>query len=352
MSRTPGWKEERTAPESIVSVARSWVDHGLMHGDGILAPTFIEEVGTASAENTRTAALDRWMRQNPDRAANWLSEVFHRPAGGGFKRCRREVPLSGGGDRPDLLVEFDHGSHAIIEAKWGSIPDDNQLLRYREALLAAGEPVLQPSVALLAPHRWPLPLAAAEDLVSVSWSSVLSHMAAEDHATIEGDLRRTISRQGAIEVAVDEALRDGGEPLKQLTQLLTWLEDLQLIQPTETTKRLSASFCALARTTVTLGIADTISSRQARPVLEAATGAIGGDVTADIGLVKSTLGNDRPLASAPGAVLRPALRVRCDHKHRLTLEVGSHLMPYIQGKKARASWLKESCPQGEDVLWD
>src|SRR5262245_44219916 len=112
--------------EKIVDVLRErWESRRLMC-NGRYLPTFIEDVGTAAAENVRSAALRRWIDRHQSKARTWLNSVRSGCVEQEPLAATREVYLDSE-SRIDLKIVQKERDVAYVETKWASQPSYEQL---------------------------------------------------------------------------------------------------------------------------------------------------------------------------------------------------------------------------------
>jgi len=200
-------------------LARVWVDCGLAQivSDGVrIRPAFIEEVGTASAENLRSAALKRAFNLNPEACGAWLASLGVPIPATVALHVGRELDLDREG-RVDLSIADEHGQYvAFVEVKWLSPPRMEQLRGYRRKMG-------QVPLMLLSPVAFPRPYAEADagPVAAATWAGLLPHLKETDGEFLK-DLRLTVRRLDSLEHWVRRAVEED-RPLSDLQELHAWL---------------------------------------------------------------------------------------------------------------------------------
>ena len=209
-----------------------WLEHGLatMNVDGVaISPTFIEEVGSAAAENIRNAALMRWFNANPELGLKWLeslcqSELIHKAP----YRVTREHYLDKN-NRVDLVVwGSDEVPIAFIEAKWTSpVRHAGQLEVYRTLI---DKQYLGAPLIILSPIRHARPiLGDAFSVIATTWQDLTNFIQSDTDAStgaesLEADLWRTCLRLNTLEKVLIKGIADN-KTLGEFMELHTWLDE-------------------------------------------------------------------------------------------------------------------------------
>lgn len=203
-----------------------WSETGLVDELGNIAPTFIEEVGSASAENVRSAALKRWFNKNPERGAEWLKKILSRDLFGiGPYSMIREYKLDEK-SRVDLVVLDKNKLKVVfIEAKWmSSVNHDAQLANYRNNIdldYAAVPLVILSSIE----HARPVS-GKKFNLASAKWSDLADYLNNADNKedSLEFDLWRTVLRLKILEDLLKKAI-DENRSIGDFFELNNWLNE-------------------------------------------------------------------------------------------------------------------------------
>lgn len=205
-----------------------WLEHDLakMNAGGIvIRPTFIEDVGSAAAENIRSAALMRWFNANPERGHEWLSSLAKKfQPGKAPYRVTREHYLDPK-NRIDLVVwDADGVPIAFIEAKWSSpVRHADQLEVYRSLIDRehAGVPLL-----VLSPIRHTRPVGgSAISLTATTWQALTNFLQKDSRLKsepLDADLWRTCLRLKTLEDVLIEGISEN-KTLSEFMELHTWL---------------------------------------------------------------------------------------------------------------------------------
>jgi len=305
-----------------------WVDEGLavMADGGVrIAPTFIEEVGTASAENVRSAALKRAFNLNPDACSAWLTSLGISVPATGPLRVGRELDLDGEG-RVDLSIADARGQHvAFVEVKWLSPPRTAQLVSYKKSMGPVPLVLLSP-VAFARPYAE----ATAGADAAATWSGLLPHLEAADGELMR-DLRLTVRRLESMEAWVSRAVQEG-RPVSDLQEVHAWLAaDSQRLG-------LDVHF----RRFVVTSLADRVVAELS--ALEPAAGWRRA-VTVD-GPRRDSQSDVTPEAWGDGVAAIPGtdrkacifLRFHVDPGfERLKVVIGTSLLPYLEGRE-KSAW--------------
>ena len=187
-----------------------WSEKGLIDKSGDIAPTFIEEVGSAAAENVRSAALKRWFNNNPEEGVSWLKNVTSKDLSGVAPYSMiREYKLDKN-SRVDLVVQDKKGINvAFIEVKWMSVvKHDDQLAVYRNHIDKdhAAVPLI-----ILSPIEHARPVGGKKfDFISAKWSDLadyLNHADSKENS-LELDLWRSVFRLKSIEELLRKSIND------------------------------------------------------------------------------------------------------------------------------------------------
>ena len=203
-----------------------WSEKGLIDKSGNIAPTFIEEVGSAAAENVRSAALKRWFNNNPEKGVSWLKNVISKDLSGDAPYSMiREYKLDKN-SRVDLVVQDKKGINvAFIEVKWISVvKHDDQLAVYRNLIDKdhAAVPLI-----ILSPIEHARPVGGKKfDLISAKWSDLTDYLKRIDSKenSLELDLWRSVFRLKSIEDLLRKSI-DENRAVGDFFELDDWLNE-------------------------------------------------------------------------------------------------------------------------------
>lgn len=308
-----------------------WEEKGLLL-DGRIVPTFIEEVGTASAENTRSAAFKRWASLNSSKFYKWLSDTTETPLI--REGCiDREYKLQGVRERVDLVVTSSGAPKAFVEFKWDSHLRFEQLRSYKEIiskeysetipLLVVSPFILRETISEKLP---------SEGITLVDWSKLYETLLAESSLegnSVEHDFTRTIYRWWSFQKLVKEALADSSVSLGELKNLMLWIIEIA----SEVKLR---DYIGLTGKLIANEIADALLDE---PELESwrkcglGKGANGSDVSCDICSISDRFCFHQ---IQPGERIIVLIRVKVDlRRGNIGLEIGSAMEPYL-GRKQKA----------------
>jgi hypothetical protein len=323
-----GTDDERMGRVTLVEALQNrWESQHLLVA-GRWSPTFIEDVGSAAAENVRSAAVRRWFQRHPTEALAWIGDTLNSAVASPRLRIQREVTLSRD-SRIDLCI-WDGDRHlAFIEMKWGSAPNDQQIMRYRSDIdaQAPGTPLIMVNpVRHVAGQDRPLP----PNTYLTDWSQLLEHMkGAGEKGSIEEDLRVTIARWHDLRQAVRAAVRELRTTIDELRDLVAWLD-----ADTTTVGAETSEYPRLSRRLIIAEIADAFVERPMSHRWRRCLGADGahGDVQADVS--PRDLGDLWfPCADCPDYGVALVLRFHAYPDFRsLDVMAGSMVMPYKEGK--------------------
>lgn len=327
------------------TVKKQWMAEGLCDSSGAVIPTFIEEIGAASAENVRSAALKRWMNAHPEYNTRWLTGLIPELASRAPFTAGRELTLDSG-NRIDLVLHDKDGKPAVfIENKWLSHMGQSQIASYREIIdrdypgthlfaigpIAHTRPQHDPEIKFVA-TTWQ----GLADFVSASTRRSGSGAA----ATIEEDLSKTLQRIKMMSDAISDAV-DRGAKLSEFFELFGRLS-AEKKQDCGT----AHAYGELVRRLVVTGLADKLKHRlnsgngisQSPWRRSLATAGANGSFDADI---CPEYKNDG-LIGIPGAPDNTvALNIRFSSSEKfenIGVAVGTALLPYLEGKK-RKDWV-------------
>jgi hypothetical protein len=305
-------------------------------------PTFIEDVGTASAENMRSAALRRWMHNQPSSAATWLGEVTGLEIRSTSLQVEREVAIRAD-SRVDLRVS-DGSATVFIEVKWGAAPDDAQLMRYHDVISARFPSAV---LVILSPVRH-VPgqgCALPGAIRRLDWRHLADALEQHDlggTGSIEADLQRTLSRWRCLTRVVHDAARAGHTTVKDLRELVQWVDD-----------RASAAgmtdYPALARELVLSELAEAYASRDPAWRRCLTNRGANGDFQADVCQPEKGDSWQACPSYAPHGVAS-VLRFRAyPEMDTIDVQVGSAVTPYLTGADRRA-WMTSDPKRAKGVF--
>ncbi|GAB4356664.1 MAG: hypothetical protein Kow0026_16520 [Oricola sp.] len=325
------------------AIQKQWIAEGLCNNTGAVVPTFIEEIGAASAENVRSAALKRWMNAHPEHNTRWLTGLIPELASRAPFTARRELTLDSN-NRIDLVLHDKDGRPAVfIENKWLSPMEHPQIDTYRKIIdreypgshliaigpIAHARPQHDPEVKFVA-TTW-------QDLAAFVSASMQGSGSGET-PTIEGDLSKTLQRIRTMSDAISEAVERGSK-LSEFFDLFGWLSADGQARDT------TLAYDELVRRLVITRLADKLERKlnsgdgTSRPVWRRSLATSGArrDFQADV--CPTTEGDG--LVAIPGAPDNAiALFVRF-HSYKefsgISLQVGTALLPYLEGQK-RKEW--------------
>jgi hypothetical protein len=244
----------------LQKLQKTWLEHGLaIEAKGLVAvsPTFLEEVGSAAAENIRTAALMRWFNANPERGYKWLESICQSKLSINIPyRVTREHYLDEK-NRVDLVVwDSENVPVAFIEAKWSSeVKHAEQLEVYRalieknhkNALLVAISPVL---------HRRPVS-GKAFAVITTTWQSLENYLQSKvttNADSIGSDLWKTCLRLKTLEGILVTAINEN-RTLEEFMELHAWIDQ------TEYSKNKSLGYGEFYRKILMTLLADAMAER-------------------------------------------------------------------------------------------
>ena len=244
----------------LQKLQETWLGHSLAtEAKGVItiSPTFLEEVGSAAAENIRTAALMRWFNANPERGYKWLESICQSKLSINVPyRVTREYYLDEK-NRVDLVVwDSENMPVAFIEAKWSSeVKHTEQLEVYcalieknhENALLVVISPVL---------HRRPIS-GKAFPLITTTWQSLENYLQSKVNAdadSIGSDLWRTCLRLKTLEDVLINAIKEN-RTLEEFMELHAWIDK------TEYSKNKSLGYGEFYRKILMTLLADAMAER-------------------------------------------------------------------------------------------
>lgn len=325
----------------VNEVSDAWEAKGLLR-EGRIVPTFIEEVGTASAENTRSAAFMRWASRNPDEFFVWLSETTEtaRISEGAIER---EFKLPGVKRKVDLVVTASGVPKAFFEFKWDSQVDFKQIRGYREII----NKEFSESVPLLVVSPFKLRETVSDILPSkvtflVSWSELFETLLRGsnlDGNDIENDFTRSVYRWWSLQNLVRVKLTYPVVHLDEFSNLMLWMRKVAL----EVKLR---DYIGLTGKLIANEIAEAML---AAPELDGwrkcglGKGANGSDASCDICSKNINLCQ---FQIRPDERIAVVVRVRVDlTRGRISLQIGSEMEPYLGRKQ------KKEVKQADTMKW-
>jgi len=313
----------------IEKVKDGWIEYDLINSQDIIKPTFIEEVGSASAENTRTAALKRWACKNPEVFANWIYEVTNveLPCKWNIQREYTLFKSNNKINRVDLAVF--HGNNRelfdlFVESKWKSIPSLKQILDYNDVM--TNQSIVAP-LLLLSPV--PLLMGSLSELPplvkQVDWTTLSKFIPPEKFGgDLEHDLGRTLFRWKHLKDSLCCYIKDCSEATtKDLSELMNWIKCIHEREATE--------YYRLTPLLVLNEISDQML--QQTELLNwmkfgIGVGAHGTDCSVDL------CSNKKehyfiPISNNTAKGVNVTIRSRIRHKdYRIELQIGSNIQPY------------------------
>lgn len=334
---------------------KKWLDEGLLDDEGHFLPTFIEDVGSACAENVRSAALMRWAKRNNGEAREWLKSVLKKEVG---TLClAREVELgkvthsSDSGTprkhtcRIDLeFVPSETEGRVLAEVKWRAQPSIDQLEEYNKALEGKSESkiiLLTPinvadndfSGFNVVPAGWKrLP----ENVFPAIWSSLSKHLRRTAYSGLgsyeDVSLAATIGRWADLYEATEECVER--RDVKGMIDLMEWMSEIaapddyivlfkQLILAKLAEKCLEL-----------LGKTEWIRSDPSK-------GSNGSDVTVDLFHKTNSFSQIREMKGGYGVLVSLRLKIGLDHQNPvIEAQIGSAINPYGKSSEPYLSELK------------
>ncbi|WP_437481597.1 hypothetical protein WME75_38375 [Sorangium sp. So ce1014] len=206
----------------VDDVIARWERRGLVRGRRVV-PTFIEDVGSAAAENVRSAALRRWLQTQPANASKWLAKVTGKTRDFAALQVDREIRLDAS-SRVDLRISALNEAVAFVEAKWAAPPADNQLARYRAIL---DQSIRSVPLILISPVRHAVGqgVTLPDGILLSDWSALFEHIDGDEAGTVENDLHRTIARWADLRAGLRDTLRSPNTTVRALQELTSWIDN-------------------------------------------------------------------------------------------------------------------------------
>jgi len=316
----------------IEKVRNEWKEYNLIGNDKIV-PTFIEEVGSASAENTRTAALKRWACNNRVYFAEWVLEVtgVKLPAEWSIQREHTLFNSKNKPKRIDLVIRHGDKNDDIdlfIESKWKSLPGLDQIRDYAECMTKAD---INAPLLLLTPV--PLLIGNVAELPSqvkqVDWTSLSEFIPPNVIGTnLEKDLGRTLFRWAHLKNSVRDFIQGNSNfKMVELSELMEWIKSVHDKEAME--------YSRLTPLLILNEVCDRIlleNELQNWMKSGIGVGAHGNDCSVDLCL-KETGSCFVPIVENPQKGIAVSVRVRIGFKDfSIEVQIGSALVPYQEEK--------------------
>ena len=316
----------------IERVKDGWEEYNLIRDKAII-PTFIEEVGSASAENTRTAALKRWACNNRVSFAEWVLEVtdVKLPAEWAIQREYTLFNLDNKPKRIDLAIMHGDKNDDIdlfIESKWKSLPGLDQIRDYAECMTKAD---INAPLLLLTPV--PLLIGNVAELPSqvkqVDWTSLSEFIPPKATGTnLEQDLGRTLFRWTHLKNSVSDFIQGNSNfKMEELSEFMKWIKRVH--------DKESIEYSRLTPLLILNEVCDQIlleNELQNWMKTDIGVGVHGNDCSVDIRL-KETGSCFIPIVENPLKGIAVSVRVRIGFKnYSIEVQIGSELVPYQEEK--------------------
>ncbi len=320
---------------TLDSLKDSWRSEGLLDKEGKFTPTFIEDVGTASAENVRSAALMRWARRNGEDARKWLKSLLGYEVG--ELSPKREVQLLGidhkSKGRIDLDLMPDQTPNRILaEVKWCTSPDHEQIEKYNEATEVKdhGKFILLTPIEVMHEYhgshnpvlKWAPPFPT--NVVFTTWTALRDYL--HNRSLEDGIFSQTIGRWSSLGGFVSKCAKDNAIP--DLLELVKWLTDEETQAPKD--------YRTLVIQLVLARIAENICANLGRGEwfrgypYKGSKGDAGGDLTVDIyhKAQSFTAFEDNATGVSRGMLVCIRLRVPGVSHPELQVQIGTKVNPY------------------------
>ncbi len=336
-----------------------WCDRGLAkHDAGIVSfvPTFIEEVGKASAETVRAAALVRLFNANEDLLKNWLKIVlpdFVIPHDEEL-RATREFSFDPK-NRVDIAIKRKDGKEVVfVEVKWLAPTDDQQLLRYLKCI---NQDHGGARLIILSPiaHVWNIEQQRqgpqkTQEVGITTWAQLWETMKEESlpytaDRTVEDDLYFTIERLYSFQSAIHQAVTTNAR-LEEVFAVDKWLEEAIPVDD---------SYRALLRMTLVTELAEQLVKRRNKDSAWRSQTAAGprNDWQADVSFGREGESYVTLPLSDQYQYLKLFTRFHL-YKEADCLRVlaGSELGPYLEGKKKKDWETKDTPDETQSIVFE
>lgn len=307
---------------------RKWADNNLVTDEQATGrhweATFIEEVGAASAENVRSAALRRWMKRHPEAAVVWLQSVTDVKLDSSKLHVEREH-VARSDCRIDLRV-WD-GEHTVfIEVKWASPPSDEQMQRYRTAVAESDALVLlSPISHVVGPKGESNPNVHFTD-----WEQLAGFVQSTDIAkdSVEYDLCKTLLRWEQLVSATRAVVNKRKSAIHEFSEVIRWIEEERRAEDAEL-----AGYLDLFRQLILTELAEAVASELPGWRRCLTNKGDHGDFQADLCL---HAGGWQPYVPDPTYGVSTVLRLHgyADFS-RIDVQIGTALVPYLRRAQKR-----------------
>lgn len=307
-------------------------------------PTFIEDVGSAAAENVRSAALRRWIHADPANAHRWLRDVGGISGEASELHVKREVVLNAE-SRIDLQISTRNGPIAFVEVKWASPPDDEQLGGYRKEIDSKG---LTAPLILLSPVRHVVGqgITLPVGIHLSDWAQLFKYISlSKNNGSIEDDLHLTIARWVELRAVVRESVRTEHTTVGDIRELIVWIDDSGSLGADLKDYRI------LLRQLILAEIADAfVDSRMGTGWRRCLTNrGASGDFQADVAPASKGDGWF-PCPGESGFGVALMLRFHADSDFQtISVNIGSAVLPYLEGNEKR-KWCSEDTEREKVVF--
>jgi hypothetical protein len=353
---------------SLTDLEKSWKSKGMLDIENHFLPTFLEEVGTACAENVRSAALMRWARRNGPAACGWLKSMLGHDIEGIFPR--REVQLVDHKGRScgriDLELKPAEAMYKRIlaEVKWCASPSRMQMDQYNEAIdvlsnseillltpIEIKQVVLDKNCPVAEWKRYP------DNIVFTTWTELQFHIEHTSNPE-DGFLSLTVERWANLVSLVEALIQRVSLP--ELIDLIAWMSAIQA----------PVDYITLVKQLVLAKLADSLCEMFGPDWFRSypSKGAHGADITVDVFNQRTSFFPCKlvELGKVGGILVSIRLRIHTGKKMPvIEIQLGSAWSPYeteSQGSeleylrkaiKTCCNQLKISCydPRTDNPKW-